>query len=123
MITLSNKQELTTTKEAIDQLKEDCPQLYAKLLHVVHLTRTLQFKYQYLGSLILEEDSNSSRPQFIYSSILRLYKSEVQKLKDDENHFKIKSIFKQNKHTGIAKICLLVIGHTPETLIGASSIQ
>ncbi|RDI39159.1 hypothetical protein [Falsibacillus pallidus] len=123
MITLSNITELTETNEAIKKVKRDYPSLFEKLAEVVNLTRAFQFQFQYMGSLIMNEDPGQSAPNFVYGSVLRLYKKEVQKLKDHEDAQALQQIFSECKHTGYAKISLLILGKKPETLVGASSIK
>ena len=123
MITLSSIDELKATKGAIEKLKKDYPDLFEKLLDVVNLTRAFQFKYHYMGCLIMDEDPGQYKPNFVYGSVLRLYKKELQKLKDDSDFQVLKQTFSEFRNTGYAKISLLVLGMTPESLVGASSIK
>jgi hypothetical protein len=104
-------------------VKQSYPVLFEKLLHVVNLTRALQFKYQYMGSLLLEENSADCTPKFVQASILRLYKREIQILKNDENISVLQKLFNEFKQTGYAKISLLIIGKSPETLTGSPIIR
>lgn len=123
MITLSSIEELKTAKDAIDQLKKDYPNLFEKLLEAVNLTRAFQFKYHYMGSLIMDEDPGEYTPNFVYGSVLRLYKKELQRVKDDPNSHVLKQFLSAFKSTGYAKISLLALGNSPESLLGASSIR
>lgn len=123
MITISSHDELKTTEKSVKQLKRDFPQLFDKLLHVVNLTRAFQFKFQYMGCLIMDEEVHNCTPNFVYGSVLRLYKKEVQKLVNDIDSQVIKDLFVANKNVGYAKISLLLLGHTTESLVGSSSIQ
>jgi hypothetical protein len=123
MITLSSLEEIKATNEALGNLKQDFPNLFNKLLHVVNLTRALQFKYQFMGSLIMDENTDDHTPSFVYGSVLRLYKKELQKLIDDIDSPILKDILADNKHIGYAKIFQLVLGKSPESLIGSSPIQ
>lgn len=123
MITLTNIEELQATQEAIEKLKQDYPTLFEKLVDVVNLTRALQFKYQYMGCLITGEDPGQYKPNFVYSSVLRLYNKELQRLKDDLNFEVLKQTFSQFKNTGYSKISLLVLGNPVESLVGASVIR
>ena len=123
MITISSHDELKATDEAVKQLKRDFPQLFDKLLHVVNLTRAFQFKFQYMGCLIMDEEVQNCTPNFVYGSVLRLYKKELQKLINDKDSHVIKEFFVANKNVGYAKISLLLLGHTAESLVGSSSIQ
>jgi hypothetical protein len=123
MITLSSIDELKATKDALEKLKRDYPNLFEKLLDLVNLTRAFQFKYHYMGCLIMDEDPGQYTPNFVYGSVLRLYKKELQKLKDDSDSQVLKQTFSEFRHTGYAKISLLVLGKTPESLLGSSSIR
>jgi hypothetical protein len=123
MITLSSIDELKAANEALEEFQKDYPNLFKKLLDIVNLTRAFQFKYQYMGCLIMDEDPGQNTPNFVYGSVLRLYKKELQKLKDDQNSQVLKQTFSEIKNIGYAKICLLVSGMTPESLVGASSIR
>ncbi|MBO1513027.1 hypothetical protein [Metabacillus bambusae] len=123
MITISSHDELMATEEAVKQLKRDFPQLFDKLLHVVNLTRAFQFKFQYMGCLIMDEEVHNCTPNFVYGSVLRLYKKELQKLVNDMDSQVIKDFLAENKSIGYAKISLLLLGHKAESLVGSSSIQ
>ncbi|MCP3738150.1 hypothetical protein [Rossellomorea sp. BNER] len=123
MITLTSLDELKATKEALEKLKKLHPSLFEKLFHVVNLTRALQFKYQYMGCILMDEDPGNNFPIFVQASILRLYKQELQKLKEDPECDALKQTFATFRHTGYEKISLLVLGETPESLVGASYIK
>lgn len=123
MITLSSINELNDTKVALEKLKKDYPDLFQKLLDMVFLTRAFQFKYHYLGCLIMNEDPGANTPKFANSSVLKVYKRELQKLKDDLDFPVLKQTFSEYKSTGYSKISQLVLGTTPESLVGASIIK
>lgn len=123
MLTLASMDELQVAKERINKLQITYPSLYENVLHVVHLTRALHFKYQFLGSLLMDEDSGNCSPHFVQGSVLRLYKKEVQSLKNNEDFESFKQLFNDFKGMGYANICLLVLGSLPETLTGATIIQ
>jgi hypothetical protein len=123
MITLSSINELKATNEAIEKLKKDYPTLLEKLLDVIKLTHTFQFKYHYMGCLLMDEAPDKYTPNFVYGSVLRLYKNELQKLKDDNEFNVLKQFLSTFKSTGYAKISLLILGKTPESLVGSSIIR
>ncbi|MGE6720319.1 hypothetical protein ABES23_04075 [Peribacillus frigoritolerans] len=123
MITLSNVDELQASEAALEKIKYSYPELFNKLLHVVALTRALQFKYQFMGTLIMDENHNEYTPEFVMPSIIELYIEEVQKLKDDPNIQVLLQTFSQSKNIGYAKISMLVLGKSPESLLGASCIK
>lgn len=123
MITLSNVDELQASEAALEKIKYSYPELFNKLLHVVALTRALQFKYQFMGTLIMDENPNEYTPEFVMPSIIELYIEEVQKLKDDPNIQLLLQTFSQSKNIGYAKISMLVLGKSTESLLGASCIK
>jgi hypothetical protein len=123
MITLSSVDELQATEAALEKIKYSYPELFNKLLHVVALTRALQFKYQFMGTLIMDENPNEYTPEFVMPSVIELYIEEVQKLKDDPNIQVLLQTFSQSKNIGYAKISMLVLGKSPESLLGASCIK
>ncbi|MFB5283239.1 MULTISPECIES: hypothetical protein [Peribacillus] len=123
MVTLSSVDELQTTEEALEKIKDSYPELFKKLLHVVGLTRAFQFKYQYMGCLIMDEDASEFTPEFVMPSVISLYKEEIQKLKDDQNIHILQKTFADYETIGYAKISMLVLGQSPESLLGASYIK
>lgn len=123
MITLTSIDELKDTNEALGKLKNDYPALFEKLLDMIKLTHAFQFKYHYMGCLLMDEDPDKYAPNSAYASVLRLYKKEVQKVKDDHDFMMLKQFLSTFKNTGYAKISLLTLGMTPESLVGASAIR
>lgn len=120
--TFSSIDELKATKNAIINLKKDYPKLFDKLIEIINLTRAFQFKYHFMGCLITEEGPGESTPN-TYGSVLRLYKKEMQKLKDDQNFQVLQQLFSDFRRNSYSKICLLVLGMTPESLVGPSYIK
>jgi hypothetical protein len=120
MVTFTSLNELTESSRALEELKKDYPDLFVKFLDVVNLTRAFQFKYHYLGALLLDKDPGEDKPNFVYGSVLRLYKREVQKLKDDADFQVLKQFFIQSQNKDCTKICLLALGATPDSLVGTS---
>lgn len=120
MINLTSLDELKAARHAIENLKKDYPSLFVKFLDMVNLTRAFHFKYQYMGDLMMDENPGEDAPKFVYGSVLRLYKRELQKLKDDADFEALKQIFKEHTSTGYTKICLLTLGMEPESLTGTS---
>ncbi|GIN39188.1 MULTISPECIES: hypothetical protein [Heyndrickxia] len=123
MLTLSSLDELQTAKERLANLQQSFPALFDRLVHVTNLTRALNFKYQYMGCLLMDEDPGTSSPNFVQASVLRLYKKEVQLLKNDVDFDKLKQFFTEFKGNGYAKLSLLALGIVPESLTGAPIIK
>lgn len=123
MVTLSSVDELQTAEKEVENIKNSYPELFKKILHVVGLTRAFQFKYQYMGCLIMEENPNDYAPEFVMPSVISLYKAEIQKLKDDPSIHILRRTFANYESIGYAKVSMLVLGQSPESLIGASYIK
>lgn len=119
MITLSSVDELQTVNSGILHVKEQQATLFEQTLHVVSLTRALRFHYQYVGCLILDKDTSDCAPKFESPSVVHLYEQEVAKLKQNPSFPIIKQIFKNSQSIGFAKTCLLILGRSPEKLVGA----
>jgi hypothetical protein len=120
MVTFTSLHELETINKGLENLKKDYPDLFAKFLDAVNLTRALQFKYHYLAALLLNEDPGHDKPNYVYGSVLRIYKREVQKLKEHHDFHVLEQFFSQNKNMDCTKICLLALGMTPDSLVGTS---
>lgn len=123
MVTLSSVDDLQTAEIELKKLKASHPELFKKLLHVVGLTRAFQFRYQYMGSLIMDEDATVFAPEFVMPSVIDLYTEEIQTLKADQNIYMLRRIFTSYESIGYAKLSMLVLGQSPESLIGASYIK
>lgn len=123
MVTLSSVDELQTAEKEVENIKNSYPELFKKILHVVGLTRAFQFKYQYMGCLIMDENPNDYAPEFVMPSVISLYKAEIQKLKDDPSIQILRKTFANYESIGYAKVSMLVLGQSPESLIGASYIK
>ncbi|MBD1381857.1 hypothetical protein [Metabacillus arenae] len=120
---LANLNELYKAKEGLEELKQQHSELYELLLHVVSLTRQLQIKYGYVGSLLMDEDLTKYRPKFIRESILSLYQKEVQKLKDHPEINEVKETIKRHRNVSDSKLFLLALGAKPELLQGSTIIK
>ncbi|EIT84776.1 hypothetical protein A374_13830 [Fictibacillus macauensis ZFHKF-1] len=122
MITLGSHQELKQAKDALELLEKACPDLYEKWISIIHLTRALHFKYQYMGALLMNEDTRRYAPEFVQGSVIRLYKRELRIVQDHEEIDALHQILRRYQHAGAAKLSLLALGYTPESLVGTSSI-
>ncbi len=127
MKTISSSQDLRKAQADIEQFKRDYPKTAARLLHLVNLTRQLQFKYDYLCGLLLGHSAYAGRfvPQFVQRSIIDLYKSEIKKIYSDLPGLKaLIHLMNRHEEIGYENFCLLVRGKTPEDIKGIyKSIQ
>ncbi|WP_408009802.1 hypothetical protein ACJROX_05750 [Pseudalkalibacillus sp. A8] len=118
MIALTSLHKLQQIKEKIEVIKMDNPDVYRDILHLISLTRQLQFRYQYLACLLTEEDAGSHYPNFTKQSVIDLYVHEVNRIKATDHNKITLELFSKNKECGYDKICLLFLGISPEKLKG-----
>lgn len=115
--------ELHEAKKDVEALKQDYPELNEQLVHVTSLTRQLQLKYGYMGSLLRDKELPDYEPQFVRDSILSLYQAEVRKLKAHPNIVQLKDIMKKHRQISDSKLFLLILGAKPELLQGSTIIK
>jgi hypothetical protein len=123
MITLSSIANLQEASQTLEKVKKNAPLLHDKLLHAVHLTRALQFKYHYLSCILLDVECKEETPTFVSTSVLTMYKRELNTLKIDPQFYLVKQLFSNYESIGYAKICLLILDRTPNSLVGPTSIK
>ncbi|SIS44913.1 hypothetical protein [Salimicrobium flavidum] len=111
--------QLYEVKNELEVMKQQKPELNDQLIHVVSLTRQLQLKYGYMGSLIMDENLPRYEPKFLRGSILRLYHQEVQQLKEHTDIDYLKNILVKYEDINDSKIFLLTLGAKPELLQGS----
>src|SRR5699024_12704412 len=92
MITTSSFSELMQAKNAIEVLKEERPSVYKKFVHIIHLTYQLQFKFQYMGYLIIDDESHKHSPKVQDDYVLSVYQTEIKKLKAYNEHINLKKL-------------------------------
>jgi hypothetical protein len=120
LITFCSINEVEAEKEAIKSLEKEYPNVYKNLVEVVHLTHALNFKFHFMGALIMDEDPGQYLPNTVHKSVLRLYKKELQTLKQNQDFHALKQIFSRFKNNSYTNISLLILGIKPEALVGAS---
>jgi hypothetical protein len=123
-MTIASINDLETTKLDIEQLKGTYPELYERFVHLIHLTRQLQFKFHYMGSLLLDKKSDKYSPNCKDEFVINLYKKEINALKEVLGFSVLKQLLSNNsQEIGYANICRLALGEAPRTLVGASIVQ
>jgi hypothetical protein len=120
---LAGMNELHEAKKDVESFKQEYPELNEQLVHVVSLTRQLQLKYGYMGSLLRDKELPDYEPKFVRGSILSLYQEEVQKLKENPNIVQLKDIMKKHRQISDSKLFLLILGAKPELLQGSTIIK
>ncbi|MBM7553041.1 hypothetical protein [Thalassobacillus pellis] len=120
---LAGLNDLYDAKKDLEELKQNSPDLAEQLIHVVSLTRQLQLKYGYMGSLLMDKDLPEYEPKFVRGSILHLYQKEVQKLKNNPEVNKLKEVMRKHQKITDSKLFLLTLGAKPELLQGSTIIK
>ncbi|WP_175987481.1 hypothetical protein [Bacillus sp. Marseille-Q1617] len=120
---LASMNQLYEAKKDVESLKQQFPQLHEQVVHVTSLTRQLQLKYGYMGSLLRDKELPDYQPQFVRGSILTLYRLEVGKLKEDPNIAQLKRLMKKHHNISDSKLFLLILGAKPELLHGSTIIK
>ncbi|XXM70560.1 hypothetical protein ACQ0QQ_12610 [Lysinibacillus sphaericus] len=120
---LESLHDLNDAKKDVESLKHEYPELNEQLVHVVSLTRQLQLKYGYMGSLLRDKELPDYEPRFVRGSILTLYQQEVRKLKDHPQIIQLKELMKRHRNISDSKLFLLILGAKPELLQGSTIIK
>ncbi|WP_339226283.1 hypothetical protein NSQ77_12245 [Oceanobacillus sp. FSL K6-2867] len=118
MLITTSLKELVSAKEAIDELGHTKPELFQLFINVIQLTRQLQFNYQYLGCLIMDENPDKCRPNICNTYAFKVFQQEIDKLKADNKIIELQHLLAVNKQIGYANVCKLVIGENPRYLVG-----
>lgn len=123
MIITSSYHELKNAQAAIENLKETTPPIYRKFLNIIHLTRQLQYGYQYMGSLLMDEDPDQFQPNFQDDYVMSIYRQEIEKLKADKRFPELKQLLLSYKHISYANISKLALGEKPAALVGPAVVH
>lgn len=123
MIIASSYDELIDVQIAIDNLNTTKPSIYQKFINLVKLTRQFQYGYQYMGTLLMDEDSSEFHPISQNDYVLSVYHAEVEKLKRDNKFIELKQVLKMYKQVSYAKISKLALGENPKALVGPTIIR
>ncbi|MBP2078346.1 hypothetical protein [Oceanobacillus polygoni] len=118
MVITTNLNELVSAKEAIDELGHTKPELFQRFINVIQLTRQLQFNYQYLGCLIMDENPDKCTPTIRNTYVFSVFEQEIDKLKADTKIIELQDFLASYKQIGYANLCKLVIGENPRFLVG-----
>ena len=115
--------ELVTTKKAIEKLNETKPTLFRKFMNIIQLTRQLQFGYQFMGTLLMDEDPSGYYPSFKDDYVLSVYKREIENLKKDTRFQDLQQLLASYKKISYSNICKLALGINPKVLVGPTLIR
>ncbi|WP_445489172.1 hypothetical protein [Niallia sp. 03133] len=123
MLVISSFSDLMNAKSEIDEFKMTKPTVYKKFVNVINLTRQLQFKFQYMGCLLMDEEPNDSCPNVKDDYVLALYQKEIEKLKVENTFSDLKRLLADYKKIGYANLSALVMGKNPKVLVGPSVVR
>src|SRR5699024_12857850 len=99
------------------------PALNKKYDNINQLTYQIQFKFQYIGSLIMDEYPTKHCPKVQDDYVLNVYQTEIKKLKADDEVLNLKQLLAEYKQLGYAKLSDLVMGKNPEILVGPAVVR
>ncbi|WP_423800609.1 hypothetical protein [Neobacillus sp. SAB-20_R2A] len=123
MLVSSDYDELKDAQMAIANLHTTKPSIYEKFINIIQLTRQLQYGYQYMGALLMDEEPSEFEPQFQDEYVLSIYHKEIEKLKDDERFPELKQLLNSYKQLSYANISKLALGENPSALVGTTIIH
>jgi hypothetical protein len=123
MLTTSSYNQLKNAQIAIEKLNVTKPSIYRKFINIIKLTRQLQFGYQYMGSLIMDEDPVKFNPMFQDDYVLSVYYREIENLKTDKKFLDLKQLLKTYKQLSYANISKLALGENPTALVGPTLVR
>ncbi|GGB46459.1 hypothetical protein F3157_10785 [Virgibacillus dakarensis] len=123
MLVTPSISDLLSAQQAIESFKRTKPMLYRRFMNVIHLTRQLQYGYQYMGCLIMNEDPSRFRPMSQDDYVLAVYQQEIEKLKEDRNAQDLKQLLDSYRQIGYPAICKLILGTNPKILVGPVVIR
>ncbi|MCM3724721.1 hypothetical protein M3226_03295 [Neobacillus cucumis] len=123
MLTTSSYNQLKNAQMAIEKLNAAKPSIYRKFINIIKLTRQLQFGYQYMGSLIMDEDPGKFNSTSQDDYVLSVYYREIENLKTDKKFLDLKQLLKTYKQLSYANISKLALGEKPEALVGPTLVR
>lgn len=118
MLTSSSFNDLQNAKSAIENFKTASPTLFQKFMNAIFLTRQLQYGFQYMGCLVMDEDPNKFCPNSQDDYVLFVYQQEIETLKADSKVQELKKLLATYKQISYANICKLALGTHPRVLVG-----
>lgn len=123
MLVTSSIDELLQEQDAIEELKRTKPTCYQRFLNIIRLTRQLQFGFQYMGCLLMDEDTEAFRPTSPDDYVLSVYQQEINRLKADGIAEELHTLLDSSKPLSYSVICKLMLGENPKTLVGPAVVR
>lgn len=123
MLTTSSYNQLKNAQMAFEKLNAAKPSIYRKFINIIKLTRQLQFGYQYMGALIMDEDTGEFNSTSKDDYVLSVYYREIENLKTDNRFLDLQQLLKNYKQLSYANISKLALGEKPEALVGPTLVR
>lgn len=123
MLTTPSLFDLQRAKSDIESFKTESPSLFQKFMNSIVLTRQLQYGYQYMGCLVMDEDADGFCPTSQDDYVLFVYRKEVEKLKADSKVQELQKLLGTYKQISYANICKLALGINPRSLVGPAVVR
>ncbi|QGH33895.1 hypothetical protein GI584_07620 [Gracilibacillus salitolerans] len=123
MLISASKQNLQDVQIAIEKLKEEHPDQFEQFKNIIKLTRQLQYSFQYLGCVVMDEDPSDFLPEVQDIYVLSIYKRELAKLKQGHGLDKVQQLLASYKEVSYDHICKLILGKEIEMLIGPMVVR
>lgn len=123
MLIASSFSDLLEAQHNIEAFKENEPTLYKKFLNLIQLTHQLQFPYQYMGRMVMDEDCKGVVPSHPNEYVLEVYKREVEKLKKENTAEELRKFMSSCKKIGYTNLAELLSGKNPKVLVGPRVVR
>ncbi|WP_413303701.1 hypothetical protein AA0X95_26625 [Bacillus sp. 1P10SD] len=123
MVIASSYNELKNALTAIENLNAKKPSIYQKFIRIIKLTRQFQYGYQYMGSLLMDEDTSESHPKSQDEYVLSVYHREIEQIKSDNKFSDLKQLLKAYKQVSYGNISKLALGENPRALVGPTIVR
>lgn len=123
MLISANVHELQDVQTAIDHLQKEQPTQYQQFRNIVELARQLQYSFQYLGCLLMDEDPSRFQPRTEDSYVHSIFQREINAVKKDHSFDEVEQLLARYKDISYDHICKLVLGRELEMLVGPVVIK
>lgn len=123
MVISTNLFELKHAQEAMEELQATKPSIFQKFMNIIQLTRQFQYGYQFMGSLIMDEDPIKYHPMSQDDYVLSVYLGEIEKLKKADQFAELKQLLRQYQNLSYFIISKLALGESPKALVGPTVVR
>ncbi|WP_217586043.1 hypothetical protein [Lentibacillus saliphilus] len=118
MLTTTSYNELQQAQQALHHIADVRPEIHEQFINLIQLTRQLQYKLQYLGCLIMDEETDQNAPHHQNPFVLSVYKREINDFKKSAGATLLIQMLANFEKLGYATVCRLALGVNPTQLVG-----